>query len=123
MTTLDRESWARRWAADPTLRPEGLEWFVPAIRGQGMIECHWQVRRAHVPLAAMIDESVATALIVARAVEWLVEHGWTVELDEDGETTNFSVRLSKRHLSIAPTLLDALGAAVDLVLAGREVRT
>lgn len=121
--TIDRESWERRWAAAPELRPT---WGQYSLRfsdhGLELVEVD-----EHGELHGVIVPQIAADLILARAVTWLVEQG-------RGES---NVRLSVTRGGIfdagisdpekggytyygGKSLLDALGAAIDSVLEARK---
>ena len=110
--SVDRESWERRWSADPTLRPEGLK----LIRGE------WVLQLSPRKTLVTIFAATATALIVARVVEWLLLRGdWKIRRSPKGEwIIDYMWNDGRTFHARYDDPLDALGAAVDEVLAGRE---
>lgn len=114
MAEIDRQAWERRWAAEPGLRPEGLEYV--GLSG-GVV---WW--RLDTPSTGVhIAEQHAAALICWRAVEWLAHGGCRPMIDTGGDDNYVTVSLGMIEVRRSgTTLLDALGAAVDVVLEARH---
>ena len=114
--TIQRAEWERRWSADPSLRPEVLRW-------DAKYNCWFQFTDCEKSEAGIywfeIDDATATALIVARAVEWLADEKG-LYLRRAGPRWLISCATARLSDGSYSTLLDALEAAVDAVLAGRK---
>ena len=105
--TIDRAAWERRWKAAPELRPPGTY----------MCEQTLMMGSERVGGTGLGD--LGPMLICWRAVEWLAEDGWAMELWK-GKWRVWNGDRQKDECFDADTAIDALGAAVDAVLAGKE---